>query len=272
MAQEQFSKRFGLAQEETEPEITIRDDAPSHVRDGILSIAEGTLGLSPSTIRDILCKVLRKIPDRSNWSEYPNIWYECQSLIQKCQWYNVYDFVEAVYQIIALSDPGKAAHWEKLINEYFIEMGVAWRLVRGVLESRGPEGFKVTLDTARETLQEAKLSTAHDEIHEAMKDLSRRPDPDLTGAIHHAMGALECTARSYTGDVKATLGDILKKHATIVPKPLDNALAQAWGYASEMGRHIREGRTPTYPEAVLIVGIAAATCTYLAEKIRDAGS
>lgn len=100
-----------------------------------------------------------------------------------------------------------------MINEYFVEAAVGWRLVHGHLESRGPEGFKVAVDTARQALQKAKLPTAHDEIHEVMMDLSRRPDPDLTGAIHHAMGALECTARTYAGDGKATLGDILKKHS-----------------------------------------------------------
>ena len=216
MVTERFSKRFGLAQKEKETEITIRDDAPFHIRDGILAVAEGTMDLSPSFIRDILCKVLRTIPDRNNWSEYPNIWEECQNLIAGCPWYNVYDFVEAIYEGVISYDPGKAAHWEKLINEYFVEAGVGWQLVEGHLETRGPEGFKVTVDSARQSLKKAKLPTAHDEIHEAMRDLSRRPDPDLTGAIHHAMGALECTARTYTGEVKATLGVILKKHFFIV--------------------------------------------------------
>jgi hypothetical protein len=70
------------------------------------------------------------------------------------------------------------------------------------------------------------------------------------------------------GAPKATLGDILKTRSGLVPNPLDGALSQAWGYASEMARHIREGRTPTYPEAELMVGMAAAVCSYLAAKIK----
>jgi len=266
---ERFSKRFGLGQE-TETEIIIRDDAPNHVRDGILSVAESDMNLSPALIRDVLCRVLRKVPDSSNWSEYPNIWYECQTLMANCPWYKVYDFVEAMYEaLFKRPDLAKWLIWERLINEYFVETGVGWRLVNGQLESRGPEGFKSAVDTARESLQAAELPTARGEIHEALRDLSRRPDPDLTGAIHHAMGALECTARTCTGDLKATLGEILKQFPDLFPKPLDSALSQIWGYASEMARHIREGRIPKYAEAEMVVGVAAAACTYLAAKIQE---
>src|SRR5262249_25957655 len=156
-----------------------------------------------------------------------------------------------------------------LVNEYFIEYGVGWRLVSGQLESRGPEGFKLAVDTARVSLEVANLPTARGEIHEALRDLSRRPEPDLTGAIHHAMAALECTAREHTDDPRATLGELLKKFPNLLPKPLDGALSQVWGYASEMARHIREGLTPKYAEAQMVVGVAAAACTYLAAKIQE---
>jgi hypothetical protein len=96
MAAESFSKRFGYAHA-SNPEITIRDDAPTHIREGTLLLAEGDMDLQPSLIRDVLCRVLRTTPDRSNWSEYPNVWEECQYLIERCPWYKVYDFVEAVH-------------------------------------------------------------------------------------------------------------------------------------------------------------------------------
>ena len=269
MPAERFSKRHRFAQE-GEPEITIREDAPQHVREAILIVAEHDLDLSPSTIRSVLCNTLRKIPDSNNWSQYPNIWWECEQLMENCPWYKVYDFVEGLYDTLRKSsDPTRASEWEKLINECFVEQGVGWRMVDGQLESRGPEGFKVAVDTARQGLEEAKLPTAHDEIHEAMKDLSRRPEADLTGAIHHAMGALECTAREHTGDSRATFGELLKKFPNLFPKPLDASLAQIWGYASEMARHIREGRKPQYAEAEMVVGVAASACTYLAAKIRE---
>lgn len=268
MGEERFSRRFGHRPEEHE--IRVREDAPEDVRGAILTIAESDLDLKPSYLREVLCSVLRKLPNRYNWSEYPNVWGECQSLIEDCPWYRVYDFVEALYQHLQKQGNwDQASRWQELINDYFLEAGIGWRMVNGLLESRGPEAFVVAVDTARNTLQETRLPTARQEIHEALRDLSRRPEPDLTGAIHHAMGALECTTREATGDVRATLGEILKRHPDLLPKPIDEAALKLWGYASEMARHLREGRSPLRPEAELLVGTAAALCTYLAEKIGE---
>ena len=47
-------------------------------------------------------------------------------------------------------------------------------------------------------------------IHEALQDLSRRPQPDLTGALQHALAALECLARDVTGENKPTLGQLMR--------------------------------------------------------------
>lgn len=268
MQEERFSRRFGHRPEEAE--ITIREDAPEEVRGAILKMAESELGIGPGHLRDELCNVLRKLPDQSNWSAYPNIWGECQDLINNCPWYRVYDFVEALYK--SLKNSGKtqiAKKWQELINEYFLEVGIGWRMVKGLLETRGDEAFAVSVDAARKTLKSAGLTTSRLEIHEALKDLSRRPKPDLTGAIQHAMAALECTAREVAGNSSATLGDILKRNSDLFPKPLNEAVPKLWGYASETGRHLREGRTPTRSEAELIVGVASSCCTYLAGKIVD---
>src|SRR5574341_1864166 len=96
MSEERFTRRFGHGPEEAP--ISIRNDAPEPVRGAILKIAEGELGLTPSRLRGVLCTVLRTLPDRSNWSAYPNVWDECQYLIEGTPWYRVYDFVEALYQ------------------------------------------------------------------------------------------------------------------------------------------------------------------------------
>jgi hypothetical protein len=268
MSDERFSRRFGHGPEESD--IRIREDAPEEVRGAILKIAEGELGVRPSLLRSILCTVLRKLPDPGNWSEYPNVWTECQDLIAGAPWYRVYDFAEALYRNLSeSSEPEKAARWEALLNEYFIEAGVGWKMVNGLLESRGSEAFEATVAAARETLGNEELLTARQEIHEALRDLSRRPEPDLTGAIQHAMAALECTAREAVGDPRATLGEILKRYPGLLPRPLDDGISKLWGYASETGRHLREGRAPSRTEAQLIVGVAASVCIYLATRLHE---
>jgi len=264
---ERFSRRHGFGP--VQADITIRDDAPYPVRAALLKIAQGEVGIRPGVIRDVLCTVLRALPDSGNWSEYPNVWEECQTLIEGAPWYRVYDFVEALYRRISTTgevDP--AEQWADLVNEYFTEAGVGWRLVNGQLERRGEEAFESSVDTARAALEEVGLPTARTEIHEALRDLSRRPNPDLTGAIHHAMAALECTAREVTGDPKGTLGEIIKRNPDLLPKPLDESLIKLWDYSSEMARHVREGRTPLRREAELVVGVAAAACSYLADIVR----
>ncbi len=121
-----------------------------------------------------------------------------------------------------------------------------------------------------ETLEEAGYEAAKRELEEGRRDLSRRPEPDVTGAIQHCMAALECTARIVSGDERATLGEIINRRAADLglPRPLDNAIEKMWGYASEVARHIREGQTPTRKEAELVLGIAASLVTYLSQRRR----
>ena len=107
------------------------------------------------------------------------------------------------------------------------------------------------------------VRTAAQEIHEALQDLSRRPRPDITGSVQHALAALECVARDVADDSKATLGAIIKKYPGLLPPPLDAAVDKLWGFASEHGRHLREGREPAREEAELAVHVAAAVATYL---------
>ena len=80
------------------------------------------------------------------------------------------------------------------------------------------------------------------------------------------MGALEAVARDLSGEPKATLGEVLKRNPGLLPKPLDTALAQVWGYASNEARHVEEGREPSREEAELLVGLAAVVATYLTKK------
>jgi hypothetical protein len=74
-------------------------------------------------------------------------------------------------------------------------------------------------------------------------------------------------ARTACGDPSPTLGKLLERYPKLIPKPLDSAVEKAWGYASEKGRHIREGEEPSRDEAELIVGIAATVATFLSRKL-----
>lgn len=149
----------------------------------------------------------------------------------------------------------------------FLENGIGWKLEEGLIVFRGDEFFETTLKKAEEVLEQAKTLTAKQEIKEAINDLSRKPEPDVTGAIQHSLACLECISREVANDRKSTLGELIKKHRAIVPPPLDQVIEKMWGFSSEQGRHLQEGKPPDFEEAELLVGLSASLSTYLAKKL-----
>lgn len=276
MADTPFSKRHGYAG--TAREITTREAAPESLRFVVIETGR-ELDWGPSALRTTICRVLRTPPDESNWSEYPNIWGEVQQLIYRCEWFKVYDIIEALHARMEKHDEEQrrqdgrdsedAVKFAQALNDYFIEEGVGWQLVNGAIVTRGEEAFEVAVKTAQAELDDAGRPTAAGRIHDALQALSRRPEPDAAGAISHAIAALECVAGDITGNDKATFGDVLKSHPELFPGGLKKGLEGIWGYSCNEGaRHGKEGKELEREEAELIVGLAAVVATYLNGKSR----
>lgn len=256
-----FSDRHGYRPEEQD--ITVREDAPDDLRFAIPLIAQDA-DMAPSSMRRIICQVLLVRPDPSNWSEYPNVWEEVNSLIESCPWFKVYDIAEALYAALAGNYPDNAETFQGRLNEFFREKGIGWEMTDGRIVYRGSEAFTETTREAGDVLAQAGRSAAANEIHEALQDISRRPTPDVTGAIQHAIAAMECTARDVTGEPNLTLGRLLPRLG--LAPPLDKAVEKLWGFASDRARHIREGQAVTTEEAELIVSVACSVCTFLSRR------
>ena len=252
-----FSDRQGYRPPDAE--ITIREDAPESLRHAILQIAKG-LGMKPSQIREHICEVLLVAPNPNNWTENPNIRDEVQWLIENCDWYKVYDIAEELYR--KLKPLGEKRFSDRL-NQFFRENGIGWEMQEGQIILRG-EAFSVPTKQAVSILSKTGRTNAAQEIQEAIRDISRRPDPDITGAIQHAMAGLEATARDLTGQPNDTLGKLIPK--LDIPKPLDAAVEKMWGYASNRARHIKEGQVANTAEAELVVSVACAVCTFLVKQ------
>ena len=260
---ERFSDRQGYRPAAVQ--ITVREDAPSKLRGAIPLIARGA-GMTPSAMREAICDVLLVPPDPNNWSEYPNVWEEVGWLLQETPWYKVYDIAEALHAKLATNrtrDPGPAEGFERRLNTFFVENGIGWELRDGQIVHRGSEAFARSAHEVPDRLEETGFQRAASEMREALRDISRRPDPDLTGAIQHAMAALEATAREVTGQPNPTLGKLVP--LLKLPAPLDQAVHKLWGYASDRGRHIREEQSVDPSEAELIVAVAGALCAFLAQ-------
>ncbi|WP_249354792.1 AbiJ-NTD4 domain-containing protein [Ralstonia sp. 3PA37C10] len=259
-----FSERQGYKTVQEAP-ITVREDAPEDFRWVVVEVAYRH-GFKPSRLRELVCQVLKKRPDSNNWSEFPNIDREVRDLVDDCPWFYVYDILERIVAALHTHRTEQAWHdFQEEINSFFLEQGIGWKLVDGLIVYRGPEGFDTVVAQAYQSLEASGHMTASKELHEAIKDLSRRPVPDTTGAVQHAMASLECVARDITGD-KSTLGEWVKHNRAAFPAPLDVAVEKLWGYTSEHGRHLQQGAEPPAEEAELIVGISAAIGSYLAKK------
>jgi AbiJ N-terminal domain 4 len=198
-----FSRRHGYDVEEAE--ITVREEAPYDLRYAVAEIAR-IVGMRPGGIRSIACRVLLTAPDPNNWSEYPNIWGEVLGLLKNCEWFKVYDIAEAIWRELE-HDGDRQQIFQDELNRFFREKGIGWELKEpdGIV-FRGGETFTAATTEAAQVLEDTGRATAANEIHEALRDISRRPTPDRTGAIQHAITALECTARDIAGEPKATLG------------------------------------------------------------------
>ncbi|MFC2254756.1 AbiJ-NTD4 domain-containing protein [Labrys portucalensis] len=255
-----FSERYSYMG--PEPPITVREDAPRDLRYAVVLIAEYA-GLSASDIRRVVCQVLIVPPDTNNWSPQ-NVKDEAANLLLKCPWFKVYDIAEALWRSMEYNEDAQLLFQNEL-NRCFREKGIGWELkdANGIM-FRGEQGFSQSTRDAVQALKTSGRPTAAGEIEEALAAISRRPEPNRTGAVRHAIAALECVARDLTNKPNATLGSIIVE--LDLPKPLDEAVKKLWGYASDRARHLREGQTIETREAELVVSVACALCSYLVQK------
>jgi hypothetical protein len=208
-----------------------------------------------------LCGILYKTPDKSNWSEYPNIDDEVRILMDELEWFEVYDFIEH----LAEKSLYKGGDFSGEVNSYFRVAGIGWQLLDQKIQMRGTEAFEIAVKEGQLLLSQQHRTTAAYELHEALQDLSRRPQPEISGAIQHAMAALECVARDVIGS-KDTLGQLIQRNPELFPKPVDQIVEKAWAYSSNFGRHLMEKKPPEFEEAELMVGVSGVLCRYLARR------
>jgi AbiJ N-terminal domain 4 len=131
------------------------------------------LGLSPSSIRDLVCASLRKRPDRNNWSEYPNINQEVQNQVEDAPLFKVYDFAETIYKKLEIQDFDRGQQFQKRFNELLVECGVSLQMKDGMVVIRGTEDFGNTIETTLGILDHAGKKVAANEMREAITDICR---------------------------------------------------------------------------------------------------
>jgi hypothetical protein len=258
---ERFSERFGLRGREARK----RDEIPDELRDGFVMVCE-RLRLDHRDVAPLVSKICGV---RFTHSHQLPDWNDISSYIIGTRWYCIYDLIEAIYAHIKQAEGSKhevglSGRFEEEVNGVLADTAVPWKVEEGRVVSRGSEAFEAVVHSARDAMERQGLSVANAELHEAMVDLSRRPVPDVTGAVQHAAAALEAVAREVAGSSSATFGQLIPRLS--LPKPLDLACDKLWGFCSDTGRHIREGRVPSRADATLVVGFSASLIEFLLNR------
>lgn len=282
-----FSERQGYIQPK---EIRFPDELPVELRNPIFDILPRSI---PSAfLWECIEKLFRPyktgdLPQSSGpiaisrEEETPDL-IRARSVLVSCQWFRVYDIIEAVHGQLVRQDKQSglpvegAPHapvFKRKINGYFVHAGIGWQLVHGKIVTRGNEAFERTIKIVEQELTNRESARAR--VQEAINDLSRRPEPDLTGAISHAFAAMECiigdiayTPEEIRQGTHHTFGKFLQHHGDLFPSgDLKDGFQCLWKYANNEGsRHGKEGVEPARDEAELIVSLAAALVTYLNRK------
>lgn len=242
-------------------EITIRFDAPTELREWLLGLIK-KLKYSIASFRDIVCQMSYQTANPNQWGENSYMEEEIRGLLANCQWNNIYDIIEATIEALP---PQCKKTFSDSINSFFISNGYGWKLENGQIISRGEDAFEQSIKSAVECVKDTNPD-AYSEINKALVDISKRPEPDITGAVQHSMAALECFCRSFFNDERKTLGELIKHYRNKIPNPLDVAIEKLWAVSSEQGRHIKEGKTPAFEEAELTVHICASLIEYFKSK------
>lgn len=118
-------------------------------------------------------------------------------------------------------------------------------------------------DGSIKALSDSGRDLASRELSEAIKDISRHPEPDLSGALQHASACLEAVARDITGR-QGNLGAIA--NGLPVPEEIKGTITQLWRYASDKARHGREGNEVAIADAKLVVWATCGLVSHLVEQ------
>lgn len=144
----------------------------------------------------------------------------------KCEWYEVYDFLEFTLNVV------KKGHLDVAVNSILERDISGYRYINGVFTD-------ITSKEEIEMLEEALTDTdypgvkAH--LQRALELLSHRENPDYRNSIKESISAVESVCREITGNKKATLGDALKviERMHKLHPALKDAFSKLYGYTSD---------------------------------------
>jgi hypothetical protein len=274
-----FSQRIGI--KEKEPAL-LRNSISKELRNNLWNglkifywdYLERTFSLGDRRFAIMLWMDYFKLP----LDHMPNIWENLYSYLIdyyfKCEWYEVYDFIEFCAQYYPKNYPEQTSEFVAYCNVILQEEGSAYRFIDGVLtpltsEEEIAEVSKALEDTDSITSVKTHLKTAQ-------KRLSDKKEPDYRNSMKESISAVEAICKLIVNSDKATLGEALKiiDSKIDIHPALKSAFDKLFGYTSSADgiRHaqIKESALDIEDAQFMLVSCSA-FINYLIAKSSKAG-
>jgi len=198
------------------------------------------------------------------------VYTEIQSYFFKCEWYEVYDFVEFI--------PNNYYSYNKDRNDNFMcdcnaimerELS-AYRFVNGKIAQITSEEEISSIEEATVTTDQFKPVSIH--LEQALEFLADRKSPNYRNSIKESISAVESMCKLISQDNKATLAVALRKmepKVTIHPA-LKKAFDSLYGYTNDADgiRHaLLDESDLKFEDAKFMLVTCSAFINYLKAKL-----
>jgi hypothetical protein len=190
-------------------------------------------------------------------------------LVGKCEWFEFYDLVEEVVQILEPHSDLQALFVNDF-NHALLRNHVGYELREGRIEKVGARQPEAVIAEVRAILRDPELVGPDQQFQKAIGFFNRRPEPDVENCVKDAVGAVEALARILLNDASILLGKAMKKigeqkgvHPTL-QKLVENLYAYRGD--AEGAAHGKTGAkaSVTEADAEFVLHTSAACIVYLA--------
>jgi len=187
----------------------------------------------------------------------------------KCEWYEVYDFVEFTAQ----NCPEILVEgYIDFCNHIFEKELSAYRFIDSQLTDITSEEEIESIESAIKS--GSKYSGVDNHLKTALGFLSDRKSPNYRNSVKESISAVESLSKVISGDPKATLGaaiKIIEKNNELHPA-FKKALSNLYGYTNDAGgiRHaLLEESNISYSDAKFMLVSCSAFINYMLGKISE---
>ncbi|GAG69032.1 unnamed protein product, partial [marine sediment metagenome] len=191
----------------------------------------------------------------------------------ECKWYEVYNFLEFLYQNLPYSNE----KFKESVNIVLEEELSGYRIIGNeVAQITDKKEIKEIEDAFLKT-KENKLTAVYKHLDSALSKLSNKKQPDYRNSIKESISAVESISKIISANHKAKFGEaleIIEKNIGI-HKALKKGFLAIYGYSSDAGgiRHaMTDELNPVYFEDAKFMLIAcSALINYLIVKADKSG-